>query len=255
MLGGRYDRGGFTRVDCASPLVLDSFSFGCPASESPVRLNLGLHRHLAGSVHFRVGRSAVEPGWPCCMASFSFSINPVSHFRVVLSSFLRNPLPPLHHWSNVTRATVEHTAHLTRLGQLRRLSVNDSYILYLHVHEASFSPFPITSSSKLSTRPPMSHTHPTSASSSNFQLIFDNALKAYQRRTKKDLLTHPLAVHLQHCDSPSSILDLLQQEVQDLNQSQRRNERWTRWLDPTVKVLYAFSETLGKGVTVVCLSS
>ncbi|KAI0265774.1 hypothetical protein BGY98DRAFT_1181372, partial [Russula aff. rugulosa BPL654] len=24
-----------------------------------------------------------------------------------------------------------------------------------------------------------------------------------------------------------------------------RNEKWTRWLDPTVKVLYAFSETLG----------
>ncbi|KAF8497805.1 hypothetical protein F5888DRAFT_1634238 [Russula emetica] len=43
----------------------------------------------------------------------------------------------------------------------------------------------------------MSRTHPTSASSSNFQLtlIFDNALKAYQKRTKKDLLTHPLAAH------------------------------------------------------------
>ena len=101
----------------------------------------------------------------------------------------------------------------------------------------------------------MSHIQPTSASSSNFQLIFDNALKAYEKRTKKDLLTHPLAARLQHCNSPNSILDVLQQQVQELNQSQCRSEKWTRWLDPTVKVLHAFSETLGEGVTLVCLSS
>jgi hypothetical protein len=101
----------------------------------------------------------------------------------------------------------------------------------------------------------MSHTHPTSASSSNFQLIFDDALKTYEKRTKNDLLAHPLAAQLQHCNSPSSILDVLRQQVQELNQSQRRNERWTRWLDPTVKVLHAFAETLGEGVSLVCLSS
>jgi fungal STAND N-terminal Goodbye domain len=101
----------------------------------------------------------------------------------------------------------------------------------------------------------MSHTHPTSASSSNFQLIFDDALKAYEKRTKNDLLTHPLAAQLQRCNSPSSILDVLQKQAQELNQSQRRNERWTRWLDPTVRVLHVFSETLGEGVTLVCLSS
>ena len=101
----------------------------------------------------------------------------------------------------------------------------------------------------------MSHIHPTSASSSNFQLIFDDALKEYKKRTKKDLPTHPLAAQLQHCNSPSRILDILQQQVQELNQSQRRNEKWTRWLDPTVKVLHVFSETLGEGVTLVYLSS
>jgi len=100
----------------------------------------------------------------------------------------------------------------------------------------------------------MSHTHPTSASSSNFQLIFDDALKAYEKRTKQNLLTHPLAAQLQDCNSPSSILDVLKQQVQELNVSQRRNERWTKWLDPTVKVVHAFSETLGEGVTLVCPS-
>ena len=98
----------------------------------------------------------------------------------------------------------------------------------------------------------MSHAQPAS---SNFQLIFDNALNTYKTRTKNDLLTHPLADQLEPCDSASSILTVLQGQVQELNQSQRRNETWTRWLDPTVKVLYAFSETLRKGVTLVCLTS
>ena len=99
------------------------------------------------------------------------------------------------------------------------------------------------------------HASPNPSSSSNFQLIFDDVLKEYERRTKKNLRTHPLAAQLQQCNSPSSILNVLQQQVQKLNQSQRRNERWTRWLDPAVKVLHAFSETLGKVVTLVlCLS-
>ena len=100
----------------------------------------------------------------------------------------------------------------------------------------------------------MPHTPPTSTSSSNFQAIFNNALKAYERRTKKDLLAHPLAAQLQTCDSHSSILIVLQQQVQELNQSQSSNEKLTKWLDPTVKVLYTFSETLGEGVSLVCLT-
>jgi hypothetical protein len=96
--------------------------------------------------------------------------------------------------------------------------------------------------------PLMSHTRPTSTPS-NFQLILDNALKAYKKRTKKDLLTHPLADRLKACDSASSILTLLQEQVQELNESQASN---TKWLDPTVNVLLAFSETLGEGVGSVC---
>lgn len=98
----------------------------------------------------------------------------------------------------------------------------------------------------------MSHTCPASTSSSSFQLIFNNALKAYERRTKKDLLAHPLVAQLQTCDTLSSILIVLQQQVQELNQSQSSDERLTKWLDPTVKVLYTFSETLGEGVILVC---
>jgi hypothetical protein len=90
----------------------------------------------------------------------------------------------------------------------------------------------------------MSHTHTTSTSS-NFRLIFDDALKAYKKRTKMDPLTHPLADRLEVCDSASDILTVLQEQAQELNQSQRNN---MKWLDPTVNVLHAFSETLGEGV-------
>jgi hypothetical protein len=94
----------------------------------------------------------------------------------------------------------------------------------------------------------MSRTQPA-PTSSNLQLIFDNALKAYKKRTKNDLLTHPLAARFEVCDSASSMLALLQEQVQDFNQSQRNN---TKWLDPTVNVIHAFSETLGEGVGSVC---
>jgi hypothetical protein len=77
-------------------------------------------------------------------------------------------------------------------------------------------------------------------------------LKAYKKRTKKDLLKHPLADRLQTCDSASSILTVLQEQVQELDESQRSNERLTKWLGPTVNVLHAFSETLG-GVGLVSI--
>ena len=87
----------------------------------------------------------------------------------------------------------------------------------------------------------------------NFQLILNNALKAYEKQTKNDILFHPLAADLQACQSPGAILAVLQQQVQELDQSRTSDERLTRWLDPTVNVLYAFSETIGEGVSLVRL--
>ena len=97
----------------------------------------------------------------------------------------------------------------------------------------------------------MSHTSFISASSSNFQQIFNTASNAYERCTNCDLLAHPLAVQLQACDSPEAILTVLQQQVQELDQSRSSDERWSRWLEPTANVLFAFSATLGEGVGLV----
>ena len=101
----------------------------------------------------------------------------------------------------------------------------------------------------------MPHTQPTAASSSsiNFQIIFNNALKAYKRRTKNDLLMHPLAPQLQACETPSAVIAVLQQQVQGLDQSGGSDSRLTKWLNPTVNVLYVFSAALGEGVSLVRL--
>ncbi|KAF8476284.1 hypothetical protein DFH94DRAFT_683701 [Russula ochroleuca] len=97
----------------------------------------------------------------------------------------------------------------------------------------------------------MSHSHLAASCSSNFQLIINNALKAYEKQTKEDLLAHPLAAQLQACNSPGDIVTILQQQVQGLDQSRSSGDRWTKWLDPTVSVLYSLSETLGEGVSLV----
>ena len=91
----------------------------------------------------------------------------------------------------------------------------------------------------------------SSNQASNFQLILINALDEYKKRTKKNLLKHPLVTKLQYCNSPSAILAVLHQQLQGLDQSRTNNERWTRWLDPTVNVLYTLSGTLGEGVGLV----
>ena len=103
---------------------------------------------------------------------------------------------------------------------------------------------------------PMSLAHPqnTASSSSQFQQIFNSALKAYEKRTKKDLLFHPLAAQLQACDSPDAILAVLQNHLNEPDRSRNTDDRWSKWLDPTVNVLFAFSATLGEGVGLVCLS-
>ncbi|KAH9056474.1 hypothetical protein EDB87DRAFT_1579365 [Lactarius vividus] len=89
-----------------------------------------------------------------------------------------------------------------------------------------------------------------SASSTNFETVFAAALEEYKKQTKNDITSHPLAAQLKTCDSPGAVLDLLQVQVQAFDKSQGAN-KVTNWLDPTVKVLYAFSATLGNAVGLV----
>ncbi|KAN0118744.1 hypothetical protein V8E52_004855 [Russula decolorans] len=87
-----------------------------------------------------------------------------------------------------------------------------------------------------------------STSNSNFVSIFNAALNSYKRKTKKDLTSHPLLPKLQSCDSPEAILTVLREQIPAFNQSQNADDRLTKWVSPTVNVLYAFSATVGQGV-------
>jgi hypothetical protein len=97
----------------------------------------------------------------------------------------------------------------------------------------------------------MSRASPSTTSSTSFETIFRDALEAYNKQTKKDIASHPLAVQLKSCGTPTAILDLLRAQVQVFDQSQCADEKLTTWLVPTVNVLHAFSATLGNVVGLV----
>jgi hypothetical protein len=101
----------------------------------------------------------------------------------------------------------------------------------------------------------MSDTPIQTASRSNFDSIFISAFQAYKKNTGKDLTSHPLAIELQSCDSPDAILAILRQQTPPSGQFQSSDERFTKWLTPTVNVLYAFSATLGEGVGLVNITT
>ena len=88
-------------------------------------------------------------------------------------------------------------------------------------------------------------------SESPFQAIFQAALKSYQKQTKKDLLTHPLASRLQSCNSTTAILAILHDRIREFEKNSDGDERLTKWLGPTVNVINAFSATVSGGVSLV----
>ena len=100
----------------------------------------------------------------------------------------------------------------------------------------------------------MSKTPSSTASSSNFHAIFVASLKEYEKKTKTDLHTHPLAAQLQSCNSSGDILTILHDKVDEFDQHKTRNQRLSSWLNPTINVLYAFSATLGEGVGLVSIN-
>ena len=90
-----------------------------------------------------------------------------------------------------------------------------------------------------------------STSQSNFVSIFNAALETYKHKTEKDLSSHPLLPSFQSCDSPGAILIVLREQIPAFGKSQNGGDRLTKWVTPTVNVLYAFSATLGQGVGMV----
>jgi hypothetical protein len=99
----------------------------------------------------------------------------------------------------------------------------------------------------------MPRTHAESSARANYQSIIDNALQEYEKKTRQDLSSNPLFRRLQSCHSPDDIIAILRQQISRFDQSANGSsgDRLTRWLDPTVKVINAFSATMGGTVALV----
>jgi len=97
----------------------------------------------------------------------------------------------------------------------------------------------------------MSNTPSPAPSRSNLDSVFSSAFQAYKKKTGKDITSHPLAIELQSCHSPHAILAVLRNQIHVFGQSHNADEKFAKWLIPTVNVLFAFSATLGEGVGLV----
>jgi hypothetical protein len=120
--------------------------------------------------------------------------------------------------------------------------------------DAPRAPRPSSPRSIMSTAPSTS----TSGSQSNYVSIFNAALESYRRKTKKDLVSHPLLPSLQSCESPEGVLAVLREQLEVTgaaftgSQSQSCDaDGLTKWVTPTVNVLYSFSGIVGQGVGLV----
>ena len=74
-----------------------------------------------------------------------------------------------------------------------------------------------------------------------------------RRKTKCKLLSHPIAAQLQSCDDHIAVLSVLQDIIHQFDRRRSSDESLTDWLNPTVNVLYAFSDFVGQGVSLVGL--
>lgn len=81
--------------------------------------------------------------------------------------------------------------------------------------------------------------------SSNFRLVLD-ALESYANKTGVDLKEKPFADELLRCDSPDSILELLQKGAEGFKRYRDGNRELIKLLTPIVHVLYPLSAIIGE---------
>ena len=127
---------------------------------------------------------------------------------------------------------------------------------YTHVaHQRSFIGIPHSRSSDIMS----SSSSSPNVSFSQFQDLFNAALREYSQKTGKDIATEPLTMRLLHCDSSDSVLGILQEQAHAFNQF--RNGDWKvqlmRRLKPTVDILLGLSTggVFGEGFGLVRLTN
>ncbi len=96
----------------------------------------------------------------------------------------------------------------------------------------------------------MSSTGHTITPHSNLQVIID-ALADYADQTGTDLSQNPFAAKIQHFNTPDAILELLQEREKAFKEYRDANRGLIDCLSPAVRVLHAFSGTLGEAFSLV----
>jgi fungal STAND N-terminal Goodbye domain len=91
----------------------------------------------------------------------------------------------------------------------------------------------------------------STATSSNFQSIFDAALADYAKQTGIDLATHPFAQTLQACDSADAVLVLLREKASQFQAYRDGNRKLINALKPVVGMLHTVASILGEAATLV----
>jgi hypothetical protein len=87
-----------------------------------------------------------------------------------------------------------------------------------------------------------------------FESLLESALADYQKETGINLVEHPLAIQLEHCDSVESITEALQERAQAFRKFRGGNHRVISLLKRTVQALHKLSGTtaLVESIGLVC---
>ncbi len=93
------------------------------------------------------------------------------------------------------------------------------------------------------------------ASSLHLKTNLDVALNEYRKNIGKDLLSHPLAVELQRCETVDGILAILQRQANTVEQSRSSNRGFMKWISSLVHTLHQISTILGDSVGLVRLGN
>ena len=88
------------------------------------------------------------------------------------------------------------------------------------------------------------------ANMSNFQLILD-ALDKYAEQTGTNLKDNPFSDKVIGCDSPGSVLLLLQENVKLFKEYRDKNRKFIDCLSPVVQFVHTFSDILGEAAGLV----
>ncbi|KAF8260389.1 hypothetical protein EI94DRAFT_910452 [Lactarius quietus] len=85
---------------------------------------------------------------------------------------------------------------------------------------------------------------------SNFQSILD-AVDKYAEQTGINLKENPFAEKVKNCDSPSAVLDLLQDNLKAFKDFRDKNRKFIECISPVLQFVHAFSGVLGEAAGLI----